>query len=291
MEETTNSQPQFTPNRGQTYVRRQPINDFSNHRPSRRLEPTPQAAPAPQNMQQGTPIPGLPSKPEQPTRPQAPNPPDFAVSDPVNDIASPLFQNQPMQSQVQQTTYSQNFGQQTQQTTPAQPEAKAAVKKSPMPLGIYLIIGFSFIAIIINFLRSSSFGDITSLLIILQSIAALMLFLRKNFIRIALIVISTVIVIASLALMAVTFIDHQRINTLEAQYNQAVSKLPIPNSTVGPEQSSTSNELANNQSDISNLRHQSGKNLSYAIAGQSIALLYSIAVMWYLSQAKIKKVF
>lgn len=286
-EQPNNPRPSITPHRGQRVVRRaQPINDFGRPRPSQRyanptVSPTVSAAPSSSAPQQP-----LPSQPYQ----HVPAQPAVNTPSPTDDIPSPVFAAPQTHNQTPLTVQDENLNPatiQSQTFNGAQVEDKPKKAKKPaLPVGIYFVIASTFAAIIINFLRSSTFGDITSLLLILQSICALLLLTRKNFIRLGLFGVSILIIVVSIGLLVQTILAHQQIQNLESKYKQAASQIGTADLTTEQKDS-----LEKNQSEISDKRHQVGRDFAYAIAGQVVAVTLSGVVIWYVNRPKIKTVF
>lgn len=268
-----NPRHRVAPHRQERMHRRvQPISDFGQSRPVNAGSPSQTSqyrphSPQPQTQQQ------LPSD----------------NLNPLADIASPLFgaSREAVQSQVPyQPTPSPTNPMPTAPNQIAEAPVEKTVAKKPIPFGVYIIIGLSFITILINFFRSSTYGDITSLLLIIQSILALLLLTRKNFARIGILIVSAIIIVVSVLLIGQTVLVRQKIKSMEIKYNQAVNQLNVDDLTDEQRRS-----LASSQAEISNLRHQAGRDVIIAVTGQVSAIALSGLSIWYVNRKKVKDAF
>ena len=240
---------------------------------------------------------------QQPPQPSFPPPEPAAMfaqptpqaQNPTADIVSPVFgsslsnDSQPPLNQTTNQATPQTEGQQPIQSPYSQLSVDPGAvpkQKSPLPKGIYVLIGLMMISVVLNFFHASNIGDINTLVIIIEILVALGLLTRHNIARRALMVISAFYLVLSVVFIVDLVMIQNKVKTAEKNYNQAVAKLQKSELTdQGREW------LANNQTEINNLKKQAGKNITRSYIYQFLSIAEASLIIWYLTRPKVKAAF
>lgn len=159
-----------------------------------------------------------------------------------------------------------------------------APQKGPLPVGVYIIAVFSLIGVVESFLNNSN--SLYSLAMVIDLLIVCGLFLRLEVARVTSVVLQAITLILTVLVVIMLAALQARINQLDTNYHQAVSR--INPATETPKQKA---EIDNISGQLESQKKQVAKNIHAAYISYGITIAADVLIIWYLTRPKVKEAF
>ncbi len=175
---------------------------------------------------------------------------------------------------------------QTVATTPMLVGSQLQAEKKKLPIGLYIIIGYSIIGFAAGFFDTSQNSLIYTMALLLELVMVVGLMLRQEAARKAVIWISGIIVVLSIVgIVLLTLVQHN-LHDLHLRYNTAVTHIDPRKITLTEKK-----QLAALTTQIAQQEKQIGKVVTYTYIRLGAEIIGNTVMIIYLTRPKVKEIF